>query len=347
MIRLLAALALLALAGPASAQTGYAIAGTVVDADTESAIESASVAVWRVSARADVEPYLETGAVTDRDGAFRIGGVSRGRYYVEVSYVGYAPLRTDTLRLSPESPVADLGTLHLSVDPAELGNVDITAESDRVRVMVDRTVYQISDDPLIAGASTSEALETIPSIEVDIEGNVALRGNSNVVILIDGRPAPVGRDFIGVYLQSLPADAVESVEVIPNPSAAYRADGSAGILNIVLKDNTELGVGGAVTLGGDTEGGYNGTGLLTLGRGPLRLSASASIRENVSDSDGDRLRINRFLGDAATELAQVSASNRSRSSAVANLTADLQLLPRTTLSGSVGRSLPRRVQLVP
>ncbi len=326
-------------ASAASAQTDYAVVGRVVDAETGAAVEMASVAVWRISARAGVEPYLETGGVSDGRGAFRVGGLSRGRYTVTVSFLGTAPVTSDTVRLSPESPVADLGEIRLEPDAEALDAVEVLAERDRVQVQVDRTVYQIADDPLLSGASTSEALETIPSVQVDVEGNVSLRGNGNVVVLIDGRPAPVGSDFIGVYLQSLPADAVERIEVVPNPSAAYRPDGSAGILNIVLKDDTELGVGGAVTVGGDSQGGFNGTALVTFGRGPLRLSATAGLRQSQRGTDGDRFRINRFLGDAATELTQTSTDDRSRSSALLNLSADLALTARTTLTASASGSL--------
>ena len=150
-----------------------------------------------------------------------------------------------------------------------------------------------------------------------------------------GGPHRSGRDFIAVYLQSLPADAVESIEVIPNPSAAFQPDGSGGILNIVLRDNVELGIGGALTVGGDTQGGYQGNALVTFGRGPLRLSTTAAYRENIRDSDSDRLRINRFLGPDATELAQTSVDARTRTSALLGLSADLALTPQTTLNASV------------
>ncbi|MEM1115389.1 MAG: TonB-dependent receptor [Bacteroidota bacterium] len=327
----------LCLALPASGQTDYAVTGRVVDADTEAPVVLASVAVWRVSARAGVEPFLETGAATEADGTFRVAGLSRGRYYAVVSFLGYESARTDTLRLNPRAPVADLGTIRLAPDAQALGGVEVAAERDRVEFQVDRTVYRIADDPLASGGSTSEALETIPSVEVDVDGNVSLRGNGNVVVLIDGRPAPVGRAFVGVYLQSLPADAVESVEVIPNPSARYEPEGSGGILNIVLKDDTELGLGGAVTLGGDSQGGYAATGLLTYGRGPLRLGATYGLRHSDREVDGDRFRINRFL-DPQTTLDQETFDDRGRTSNILTLSADLEATPRTTFTANLQAS---------
>ncbi|MGB3543247.1 TonB-dependent receptor domain-containing protein [Rubrivirga sp.] len=334
-------LALLALVSSSSAlaQTDYSVTGRVLEAETGAPVETASVALWRVSARRGVEAFVETGAVTDSDGSFRVEGLSRGRYYAVVRFLGFEPVTTDTLRLRPDAPSVDLGTIVLEVDATALGDVEVSAERDRIEIQVDRTVYRISDDPLLSGASTSEALETLPSVEVDIEGNVSLRGVSNVVILVDGRPAPVGRDFVAVYLQSLPAEAVESIEVIPNPSATFQPDGSGGILNIVLKDDTELGIGGALTTGADTRGGYQGNALVTYGRGPLRLSATAAYRENVRDADSDRLRINRFLGPSANELSQTSVSARTRSSALTSLSADLALTPQTTLTASANGTL--------
>ena len=337
-VRTVAALITLT-ASSASGQTDYAVSGRVLDAETGASVETASVALWRVSARAGVEAFVETGAVTDADGAFRVQGLRRGRYYAVVSFLGYEPVTTDTLRLRPSSPSVDLGTVRLVPDASALGDIEVTAERERVEIQVDRTVYRIADDPILSGASTSEALETIPSVEVDLEGNVSLRGVSNVVILVDGRPAPVGRDFIAVYLQSLPAEAVESIEVIPNPSAAFQPDGSGGILNIVLKDDTELGVGGALTAGADTRGGVQGNALLTYSRGPIRLSGTAAYRESVRDADSDRLRINRFLGPAATQLAQTSTDQRTRASALVGLTADLEVTPRTTATASVNGTL--------
>ena len=324
---------------------GYTVTGRVLDAETEAPIPLASVALWRVPAEAGAEAALETGGVTDEAGRFEVVGVRRGRYYAVVSFLGYASARVDSLRLGPEAPGADLGTLRLRPDAAALVAVEVTAARDRVEVQVDRTVYHIADDPLASGGSTSEALETIPSVEVDVDGNVSLRGASNVVILIDGRPAPVGRDVVGVYLQSLPAEAVERVEVVPNPSAAYEPDGSGGLINIVLKEDTDLGVGGAVTVGGTSQAGYNATGLLTWGTGPLRLSGTYGLRSDERVSDGDRFRINRFLSaspdldQSVFSLDQDLLSTRRRTSNLLSLSADYAVAPRTTLTASAQATL--------
>ena len=327
----------------ARAQADYAVAGRVVDAETGDALALASVAVWRVSARAGVEPSLATGAVTQSDGTFRVPGLRRGRYYAVVSFVGYTTQAVEGLRLRPDAPVADLGTVELAPDAAALGEVSVGAERDRVEVQIDRTVYRVADDPLVQGGSMSDALETIPSVEVDVDGNVALRGVSNVAVLIDGRPAPVSREFLGVYLQSLPAATVDQIEVIPNPSAKYDPQGMGGVINIVLKKDAELGINGALTLGGDTQLGANTTGLLAIGRGTLNLTATVGLRRNERDSGSDRFRINRAL-DPVTQLEQEDEDRRARSSALAGLNADLRLSPNVRLTGSTQASLRGSVE---
>ena len=338
---LLLPLALLLAAAPpraqesdaASASTEYALVGRVVDADTGAPLELATVGAWRVSARAGVAPALVAGATVGADGAFRVEGLTRGRYYAVVRFVGYAEARVDSLRLRPAAPELSLGTVRLTPAPTALDRVTAVAERARVEVQIDRTVYRVADDPLVQGGSTADALETIPSVEVDADGNVSLRGVSNVTVLIDGRPAPVGRQFLGAYLQSLPAAVIEQVEVVPNPSARYEPDGTGGVINLVLKKEAELGVSGALTGGADSQGGGNGSGLLAVGRGPLTLTASASVRRRARDRAGDRFRINRGL-DPATQLRQDDLAERDQLSLFGGLNADWRLSAHTRLTAA-------------
>jgi len=327
------ALAMLFVAAPVVAQTDYAVAGRVLDADSDDGLGLASVAVWRVSARQGVEPSLATGAVTQADGTFRVPGLTRGRYYVVISFVGYVSQTVEPFRLNPDAPVADLGALRLLPDPSLLGEVNVGAEREQVEIQIDRNVYRVANDPMMQGSSMSEALETVPSVEVDVDGNVSLRGVSNVAILIDGRPAPVSGEFLGVYLQSLPAASIEQIEVIPNPSAKYEPEGMGGVINIVLKDEAELGFNGAITLGGDTQMGGNSSLLLSLGRGPLNLTATLGLRRNERDNAGDRFRINRAF-DPITQLEQEDQNHSTRSSALAGLNADYRLNAKTRITSS-------------
>src|SRR5690606_31545398 len=146
---------------------------------------SASVAVWEPGE----DGSLVTGAITTADGRFRLEGIRPGTYRVVVSFVGYRPEAREAVELA--GPV-DLGTVALAPDVEVLEGVEVAARRDRVEVQIDRTVYNVGDDALAQSGTASTVLETIPSVEVDIEGNVSLRGVGNVAILINGRPAPVG-----------------------------------------------------------------------------------------------------------------------------------------------------------
>ena len=325
MRRLLSLLLLLLVVPPALGQPRPAtLTGSVVDAETQEALPSASVAVWEPGE----DGSLVTGAITTADGRFRLEGIRPGTYRVVVSFVGYRPEAREAVELA--GPV-DLGTVALAPDVEVLEGVEVAARRDRVEVQIDRTVYNVGDDALAQSGTASTVLETIPSVEVDIEGNVSLRGVGNVAILINGRPAPVGSQFIASYLQSLPAGALDRVEVIPNPSARYEPDGMGGVLNLVLKENTDPGLGGAVTAGADTRGGYSATALLTYGRGPVSLSGSYGFREDARTSDGYRYRENLF-DDPDTFLDQDMLDESERTSHFGNVNLDWALGPKTTLT---------------
>ena len=335
---------------PAGAQRGGAppatgtLTGRVVDTATDGALPSAAVAVWQLpSADMPADTTLLTGAVTDAQGAFRVAGVPRGRYRVVVSFVGYGSETVEPVVVETGSATPDLGTIRLAADAVALEAVEVTGERDRMEVQIDRTVYRVADDAAVVGGSATDALETIPSVDVDVDGNVSLRGVANVAILVNGRPAPVTRDFLAAYLRSLPAGAVERIEVIPNPSARYEPDGMGGIINIVLKQNTDLGLGGAVTVGGDSQGGYNGTGLLTYGRGPLTLAASYGLRQGFRASDGTRYRINRY-DDPLTFLDQTELEDRDDFSQQLSLNADLALGRGTTLTATTQFGLQDEIE---
>ncbi|HLT47745.1 MAG TPA: TonB-dependent receptor [Rubricoccaceae bacterium] len=336
---------LVALAAPGAmaqrpgGQASATLTGRVVDDATGEGLPSATVAVWRLPGPGGAaDTTLYTGAVTDPEGAFRVEGVGAGTYRVVVSFVGYASEVVEPVEVGRGGGAVDLGTVALVADAVALEGVEVTGRREEVEVQIDRTVYRVADDAAVAGGSATDALETIPSVEVDVDGNVSLRGVQNVAILVNSRPAPVTRDFLAAYLRSLPAGALDRIEVIPNPSARYEPDGMGGIINIVLKQNTDLGLGGAVTLGGDSRGGYTATGLATYGRGPLTLSASYGLRQGYRGGDGSRFRINRYA-DPLTFLDQASSDEDDDFSQSLHLNLDYALTPRTTLTASSGLGL--------
>ena len=142
----------------------------------------------------------------------------------------------------------DFGTIKLSEDSNTLDEVVIIAEKSTVEIRLDKRIYNVGKDMTVRGGSASDVLDNVPSVDVDVEGNVSLRGNENVRILIDGKPsALVGLSGTDA-LRQLPADAIERVEVITSPSARYDAEGTAGILNIILRQEETLGFNGSATI---------------------------------------------------------------------------------------------------
>jgi iron complex outermembrane recepter protein len=319
-------------ASQAGAQRGTLV-GTVADAETGEPLPYASVTVRRPVADSTV---FVTGGLTDDEGAFRLEGVRAGTYTVMISYVSYASKTITGVRVG-EQPVG-LGTVRLNPEGGALSEVEVVTERRRMAVELDRTTYDVANDPVVQGGSATDALEQIPSVEVDFDGNISLRGTSNVAVYINGRPAPVSQEFIAAYLRGLPAGVIDKIEVMPNPSAAFEPEAMGGVLNIVLKQNVELGISTTVVTGADTKGGYNGTATVAFGRGPLSLSAAYGLRRNVRDSESDRFSINRYQSPN-TYLNQLGTTDRAGLSHLLSLSGEYQIRPQTMLTGSAQLAL--------
>ncbi|MEM8558485.1 MAG: TonB-dependent receptor [Bacteroidota bacterium] len=267
--------------GPPGQMRGGAITGTVVDADTGEAIELATATVWSAG-----DSSLVTGTLTDAEGAFDIRPLRPGQYYLTVTYVGYVTQRFADIALSPSNRVADVGTVEMQPDAALLDGVQVEGLRDDIEVRVDRTVFNTADQIVADVGSLTDLLRNVPAIEVDIDGNVSLRGNQNVAIQINGRPVPISGAFLATYLQQIPASSVERIEVIPNPSAKYEPEGLGGIVNIILKENTDLGLSGGLALGVETIGGYNASGNVNYQKDKWTTFLSYGVRRNVRESGG-------------------------------------------------------------
>ncbi len=313
-------LVLVAFASAVSAQTG-AVTGSVVEAGTDLPLPTATVALY-------ADTTLAGGVTANINGLFEIADVAPGTYDLVVSFVGYDDARQPVV---VGAEAVDVGAIALAQTAAALREVRVTARRAQVQSRIDRTVYSTADDPVAEGGSATDVLATLPSVDVDIDGNVSLRGAGSVAIFINGRPSPVSGDFVAAYLQSLPAGSIERVELIPNPSAAFEPDGVGGIINIVLKQNTDLGLGGTVSAGTDTQGGYDATAAVTYGRGPWSLAGTLGLRDDARAGSGTSFRINRYETDPTT-LDQVETEDRSRSSLFASLAADYSLSSATTLT---------------
>ena len=272
------------------------VKGTIVDQKSAAPVARASVTIRNKATSA-----LVTGAIAGANGAFRVQGLRAGAYTVRFTFLGFAP-KTQEIAITPAAPVVDVGTVQLSRVAVALGEVEVVDKQDAVTIEPDRNSYRAKD---VAPAATnaSQVLEATPSVTVDADGKVSLRGNENVAVQINGRPAPISGQQLGAYLKSLPAGILDRVEVVPNPSAKYDPEGMAGIINIVLKQNVDLGISAGLTVGAATKDKYNASGNLGYQVGKLTTFSNVGIfsdRRNVIGIN-DRLRY-----DAAKTLFAVT-----------------------------------------
>ena len=219
-------------------QKSVTITGNVTDKDTNLPLEYATVAFYSKS-----EKKIVDGGITDAAGNFSIS-IASGVYDISIEYISYKKITLANRKLDKNQ---NLGTISLEIDMESLGEVEIIAEKTTVEIKLDKKIYNVGKDLTVRGGTVSDVLDNIPSVSVDIEGNVALRGNDNVRILINGKPSGlVGLNSTDA-LRQLPADAIERVEVITSPSARYESEGTAGILNIILRRSKLQGFNGAIT----------------------------------------------------------------------------------------------------
>ena len=252
--------------GIGAPQAAGRITGTVINSASSQPLSAAAVSI-----RGGRDSALVGGGFTRADGTFRIDGLRPGVYTVRVRVLGYAPVVKAGVQVTPTSPAADVGRILLSPVAAELSAVEVVTERNDVALAPDRNSYTVKDMPSAAGGTAVDVLRNVPAIEVDGDNKVSLRGNENVVVQINGRISPMRGDQLGNFLAQLPSNMLARVEVVPNPSAKNDPEGMAGIINIVLKENTDLGLSGGVTAGGGSTGQINASGNLGYQKGALTL----------------------------------------------------------------------------
>lgn len=215
------------------------ISGTVTDESGGQSLEFATIAIHNES-----DSSLVTGGITDINGNFSLK-VKPGNYYIKVQFISYGEKFISGVKVGRDNMNVDLGSVSLAQSEVQLDEVTVQAERTQMELQLDKKVYNIGKDLSNLGGSASDLLGNLPSVDVDVDGNVSLRGSENVQILIDGKPS----NLIGLSgsggLQQLQGNLIERVEVITNPSARYDAEGGAGIINIILKKDRARGFNGS------------------------------------------------------------------------------------------------------
>ncbi len=196
------------------------------------------------------------GGITDAGGNFNVTGLKDGKYTLTLTFMGYKDV-TRQFEITPTKRDVQFKLLYMAEDAKQLNEVTVTGQRATMKLEVDRKSFDVGQLISNAGQTASDVLDNVPSIEVDNDGNVSLRGNSSVEVWINGKASGLTSDNRAQILQQLPAESIDRIEVIDNPSAKFSAEGSAGIINIVLKKDRKAGYYGSVQAGGDTRGGAN------------------------------------------------------------------------------------------
>jgi len=213
------------------------VSGKIYEKSTNTPLEYATVVLQNVN-----NPELISGGSTDENGDFSIN-VLKGTYNIKYEFISLKTIQINNKEINSDT---NLGTVFLEPDVSQLKEVVLIAEKSTVEFKLDKRVYNVGQDMMVKGGTMSVVLNNVPSVTVDPDGTIALRGNENVRILIDGRPSGLAGINIADALKLLPADSVEKVEVITNPSARYDAEGGGGIINIVLRKGKGQGINGSV-----------------------------------------------------------------------------------------------------
>lgn len=256
------------------------IRGKIVDSKTKSAIDFANVALFKFG-----ETVPLKGVSTTNGGTFVLSNVSEGKFLLKLSFMGYSPIELPVSVIAGRE-VTELGVIQMVENSTHLNEVKVQGQKSQMRFELDRKVFDVGQNIAAAGASASEILKNIPSVEVDVQGNVSLRNNSNVIIWINGRPSGLNEDNRAQVLEQMPAETIEKIEVITNPSSKFSPDGSAGIINIVLKKDRKAGYYGSVSGGLDTFKGVNGSVNINMNTAKFDLFANVGYRGNKMPSSG-------------------------------------------------------------
>jgi hypothetical protein len=309
---------------------GAEVHGRVVDAEAGDPVPGAAVAVW-----SPADSSIVSGAVARTDGSFRVQGLSPGIYHVVVTSIGYASHRSVDFTVGQDTRPTDLGVIRLARSAVEAEEIQVEIERPAVTLEPDRNTY-VAKDIAPAATTASEVLESVPSVVVDTQGQVSLRGSENVAVQINGRPAPVRGEQLAAYLRQLPANSIDRVEVIPTPSAREDPEGMAGIINIVMKQNADLGTNGGVTLGATTTERYNLGANFGHQRGPLNLLTTYGYHNDERDISGinDRTHLDE-LGASLSFTEQDVTETTERDGHNLSTTLDYQLGERDVLTNSL------------
>jgi outer membrane receptor protein involved in Fe transport len=284
------------------------VSGVVVEADGTSPIPFASVALLAIR-----DSSIVAGQLANEEGQFSLTELPLGKYTLNVQFMGYEGFKSETITLTPKTSIAhDAGYIALDKKVNDLEEAVVATDASTLEMLIDRRVFRVGNDLSAAGGNASEILVNVPSVAVDIDGNVSLRGSSQVQILIDGRPSGLAGAAQNAFLEQIPASSIDRVEIITNPSAKYDPDGMAGILNIILKKNKLQGFHGQLQGTAGTGDNHNGSVSLNYKNDKFSVFSSASWNQRDLFREGESSRT--LTVDSVSLLDQTRDGDQLRTS---------------------------------
>lgn len=253
------------------------ISGRILDQTSNSPMEYVTVVLFSIS-----DSSMVSGTITDADGKFIIHGVEFGNYYVEVNFLGFEKKTIPGIIISRETSKINLPEISLSPSSTELNEVNVTSEKAKIEYQIDKRIVNVDKNISAQGGTAINALENTPSVQVDAEGNLTLRGSSDFVVLVDGKPSIVSGSNA---LKQLAASNIKQIEVITNPSAKYDVDGKAGIINVILKKDKLQGLSGNINLSVSTAERTSANALVNFRKNKVNYFVGVDYADNVYKSD--------------------------------------------------------------
>jgi outer membrane receptor protein involved in Fe transport len=314
------------------------VTGRIIDSRTGQPVEYSNVLLMDTVTKAMV-----SGVVSDSTGSFRLNNVPLGNYYLEYSFIGYDRQHSKPFAITKSDSRIDLGMMKLAPSGINMDEVTITGERSMMINKIDRKVFNVEKDIAAQTGTVTDLLQNIPSVSVDMEGNVSLRGSGSVTILINGRPSVMSN---AATLQQMPASMIEKIEVITNPSAKYKPDGTAGIINIILKKERKAGFNGSLSANAGNNDRYNTTLQLNMNTGNFNLFGSYGFRQDYRQRTGELYSETIDTTGSqplSTYLWQTSRGFARPISHLAQLGADWNITPKNAV-GITGTYNYRKVQ---
>ncbi len=309
------------------------ITGVVIDKELTKAVEYANIVLFKAS-----DSTMAGGTISDNNGNFVIDKVPYGKYYIVISFIGYKNHKLPNIIIDQKATNINLGQIMFSPAANSLDAVNINAEKSLVQFSLDKKIVNVEKNMVSAGGSAVDVLQNVPSVTVDIDGNVSLRGSTNVNILIDGRPSAMAGTSRQAVLEQIPASSIESIEIITNPSAKYNPDGMSGIINIKLKKKVAIGLNGLATVSIGSSNRYSSSLNLNYSTTKYNLFASWDGRLNTMKFLGDTYR-NATIADTINNTFQHSEGTRKMNDNNFKIGTDLYLNKRNTLTLSAQYSI--------